>query len=544
MGFAWHKFIPRKALIQCPPPCDHTYETSIGNNEISTICPPKDPFDPFGVQPCAIFNPIEFQYGGAACGGKDVLKFTFKENPGGPIEMRLNTPLDCTAGNNVALNNASLTPCEMGTASISQQFYYYRTPNSPNSTPIHIASEKLCFKYNPFTVPDRMMVISARNRYKYGGWHVDPACPTAGAEGGPPLLWDPVTTPAGGTGIRQAEQLSLSRSWPLPNSVLNLPLFGANQASVSPPSSNPGKCGDGACDDGSCFTVQDNGGTGHFGVQTGGNGKGYYSFQCFNPMGFVGIPDANGVKPNTSFPTCSVWSLVQALWHQAWKCPDSQANYGETEAENQASNPAWTPFVNLLAADPSGLTNGGESNVTRHLALFGAGLTTIGFNLIMPNVFLWDKDAYTVAASNYDKWKHLYIVGNANVIFDTQCMVGSFDPNVDYPFQDMYGFVIHLDEVAHDPAYGTSGNARLLGFYGCDDSIVGSGNIGSKANFKITTMDCALADVNPKTGQVYTTYCDACANENNTGLQQVGFPGRCTHIGHVEDCNTNIQRLF
>jgi len=29
MGFAWHKLIPRNTIINCPPPCDFTYETFI-----------------------------------------------------------------------------------------------------------------------------------------------------------------------------------------------------------------------------------------------------------------------------------------------------------------------------------------------------------------------------------------------------------------------------------------------------------------------------------------------------------------------------------
>lgn len=516
MGFAWHKLIPRKTIIACPPPCSQDYAASQAAAFISSICGPINPVT--GTQICLNIGNTPYQYGGKQCGNKDVVSFGTRDHPNEPIVMRLNTPLDCTGENSIALNNLSpiATRYEMGTSDIFQQYYYYRTPNSPSSTPTEIASEKLCLRFNPLTIPDRLMIISARNRYKYGGWHVDPASPTAGAEGGPPLLWDPVTTPAGGTGIRQAEELSLSRSWPLPNSVLNLPLFGANVSPVSNPF--PTKCGDGACSDfDSCSSVITSSGTGHYGSAFLGNGKGYYSFQCFNPMGYVDTGADGGFR---SLPTCSVWSLVQALWYQAWKT----GVYGSTEADNQANdNPAYTPFVNLLAADPSQSTND-KSNVVHHLGLFKTGLENAGISTIMPNIFLWDKDAYIAAGSNANKWKHIYIVGNANVIFDTQCM-GTQAKN------GSFGFVVHLDEVAHDPEYGSTGNARLFGFYGCDGDNPDNG--GSVASFGIKTMNCATAVNNPKTGDV-NSYCDECANEGSAGGGEVTQD--CYHYGHNPNC--------
>jgi hypothetical protein len=348
---------------------------------------------------------------------------------------------------------------------------------------------------------------------------------------GPPILWD---DPVGGCGLKQFE-ISLGREWPLPNSVLNLPLFGADEAPISPPSSNPGKCGDGACDNGECFTVTDNDGTGHFGTQTLGNGKGYYSFQCFNPMGYC---DAfvNGSeyenKPK-SIPTCSIWSFANAIWNRAWRFGAYGANEGE---EIAYPNPVYLPFTRLLAADPSGLTNGGESNVTAYLRELKNGM----FNhdepqsVIMPNVFLWDRENYILAADNASKWKHIYFIGNANVIFDTQCMFGTFFNTLPYSEQDSYGFVIHLDEVSHDATYGTSGNARLFGFYGCnkDEPF----NLGSKANFGLKTMDCAILNDNPKGG--VSNYCAECANENPSGLGKLGGANdNCYHIGHSEDCS-------
>lgn len=506
MGFAWHKLIPRHPSVPsvCPPPC---IDVDGWVESIDSVCAPERPN---GTQPCAVFNPVSYPTGGLQCGGEPVLGGGQRNNPGGPLELRLNVPLNCTAPNAADIHNSlsMAQRCEMGAASVTRQFYYYRTPNSPSSLPTQIASEKICLKFNPFSIPDRLMVISGRNRYKYGGWHVDPSCAAAGEEGGPPNIWDVVDV--GGTGIKQAETLSLGRPWPLPNSVLNLPLFGANE-SVNP-SVPPTPCGSGACTDPSCFSVRSNTGTGHYGRSDQGNGKGYYSFQCFNPMGFVG---------DNSLPTCSVWSLVQALWYQAW------SPYGNEISGRTAYPNTWTAFSNLLAANPSESTSD-KSNVAHHLDLFANALASFvdapGITTALPNVFLWDKDAYVAASTNEDKWKHIYIVGNANVIFDTQCMLGSGSAGS----SDRYGFVIHLDEVAHDPTFGSTGNARLLGFFGCNPS--NASNANSSAYFELTTMNC-VPSYNPKKG-VYSTYCDECANE---GVDLV--ENECYHQGYSPNCN-------
>ena len=558
MGFAWHKLVPKKDLIQCPPPCDFFYEESYMGDPTQniSICPPFDPFNPNvgGPQACAQYPGMTAVYGGAACGEKEVLNFTTRLNPGGPLEMRLNFPFTCSGNNDpgfggIRPTEGTLNGCEMGTVGIRQQFYYYRTPNSPNGTPLQIASSKLCLKYNPFTVADRFMVISARNRYKYGGWHVDPACPTAGDAFGPPKFWDdPVgdDEDASGCGIKQFE-LALGREWPLANSVMNLPLFGATVAPLS--TAQPtGKCGDGACDNGECFAITPNDGTGHFLPQLGtidgvtmGNGKGYYSFQCFNPMGYTTswAPGSVYEQKPKSIPTCSIWSFVHAIWKRAWKAGlyTTEANEPNQLEEINNGNPVYPPYAALLLADPSGLS-GGKSNVVAHLSALKQGMESHneGQSVIMPNVFLWDRDAYVVENTNANKWKHIYFIGNANVIFDTQCMVGTFninDPTPDYSQQDKYGFVIHLDEVAHDPAYGTSGNARLFGFYGCNPDD--PSNLSSRANFGIKTMDCALSLVS---GGGVETYCDACDNEDTSQQGQIGNnkTQKCYHIGHQQNC--------
>jgi hypothetical protein len=443
----------------------------------------------------------EWEIGGANCGGKPVLVGGVRTNPGAPIELRLNVPLECTAPNSSALQG--LVPTGFGTCYMggdpSRQYYYYRTPNSPSSTPTSFAFEKLCLKYGTFTIPDRVMVISGRNRYKYGGWGVEVDC-----NGTMPLFWDD----AGGTGIKQAE-LALSRSWPAENSVLDLPLFGADTSSN--PATPPAPCSDGSCSDPSCFSIRANTGIGHYGASNLGNGNGYYSFQCFNPQCFYD----QGLASSRPVPTCSVWSLLRAIWDQVRQLEANEATF-------RANQTAITSaFNNLFAADPSG-TVSGKSNVRHHLEAFSTELLNLGFSFVIPNVFLWDKTAYNAASTNADKWKHIYIVGNANVIFDSQCTATAPGRN---------GFVIYLDEVSHDPTYGSSANARLISFFGCNSGYASNPN--SEAYMEISTMNCVPA-FNPKKG-VYNTPCEDCMNEDlsyNTDT-------KCYHIGYSSNCDFN-----
>lgn len=497
MGFAWHKLIPRRlsATVECPPPCT---DTGTYTQSIDAVCSPPSPA---GTQLCGAFD-FDYTYGGEMCGGKEVLGNTgIRTNPGAPIELRLNSPLGCAGENSSTAQLQSVQSgsdlCYMGQYP-PQQFYYYRTPNSPSSTPAQIQSQRLCMKFKTLTVPDRAMVLSGRNRYKYGGWGVEASCNSTR-----PLFWS--DSNVGFTGIEQAEE-SLSREWPLPNSILNLPLFGAN--SSANPSAPISPCSDGSCSSpDSCFGIRANTGTGHYGRSDQGNGKGYYSFQCFNPMSF--FYDAINYHP---VPTCSVWSLVQAIWSIIRQISGNEAQF-------RSDNPTVAAaFNNLLAANPSGTTVD-KSNVRHYLEAFADEIAQLGFSFTIPNVFLWDKDAYIAAGTNEDKWKHIYVVGNANVIFDSQCTSTAPGTN---------GFVFYLDEVSHDETYGSTGNARLVLFYGCNAGFATNPN--SEASMSITTMNCA-GTYNPKTG-TFSTPCDECPNED-LDLTTT----KCYHIGYSTNCD-------
>ena len=506
MGFAWHKLIPRRAnySVNCPPPCT---DTGTYTETLDSFCAPPDPDT--GTQLCNTFNQ-ESEVGGAQCGGKPVLVGGVRSNPLAPLELRINMPLECYRTNNSAAQGTlgSLGGgggvCEMGSIP-ALQLYYYRTPNSPSSTPLTITGGNICVQFNPFQVPDRMMVISGRNRYRYGGWGVDPSC-----DGSIPALWD--NSSPGATGIKQAELSlagSLGRVWPLPNSVLDLPLFGANTSSN--PGTPPAPCSDGACSDQVCFSVRSNTGIGHFGPTNIANGKGYYSFQCFNPQTFY-----QGV----GIPTCSVWALLHAIWWDVWQFSGNEASFRNDYPT------LTTAFNNIFSSDPSG-TNTDISNVRYRLQAFASQLLAdLGISFIIPNVFFWDKAAYDAAGSNTDKWKHLYVVGNANVIFDTQCLIGQGvpgDPN-------RYGFVIHLDEVSHDPTYGSTGNARMLGFFGCDSGQALVSNNTSQAYFELATMNCVPIATAPAGDPDY------CAECPNVQIKPQPYNFECKYQGYFPDC--------
>jgi hypothetical protein len=447
-------------------------------------CAPIDPVS--GTVICNVSS-IDYDYGGLQCGGKEVIGGGEITNPAAPLEIRINAPLDCY-GDNESANQVAVGNIDEIGSYPPRQFYYYRTPNSPSSTPLQITGGRLCLKFNPYNIPDRFMVISGRNRYKYGGYGIDPSAGTA------PSFWD--QTGVGATGIKQAET-ALGRSWPAANSVLNLPLFGADTSQN--PSAPSAPCSDGACSDPSCFSVRANTGTGHYGTGSLGNGKGYYSFQCFNPQSYF---DEGGLK---TVPTCSVWSLVQSIWWSAWQLVGDEANF-RSDYPTLAS-----AFNNLLNADPSQTVND-KSNVRYHLENFSTQLSNdLGTTFIIPNVFLWDKDAYVAAGSNPNKWKHIYVVGNGNVLFDTQCQEGLGTPGGS---PNRFGFVVYLDEVSHDPTYGSTGNARALAFFGCNAN---QSNATSVSYIEMSTMDCVNPPNNPKTGDP-TSDCEMCSNEGEVDI--------------------------
>lgn len=543
MGFAWHKLIPTGRPCPEIPTC--VEDEYLSGQICINVCP-------YG----------QNANGGIICladcsfvgiDGTGCPEFAMVSQSGVfsntecPREIRLSGGvLPCNVGNNRSnlvlspndpfQDNYGLVsnPADPGTWG-AQFAYYYRTPSSPSSTPDQYKMVPLCIRYNTFTFHDRLMVISGRNRYKYAGWGVDPAYNTlasAAAVTGIPAFWH--NTIVGATGLSQAECAAVAgREWPLPNSILNLPLWGAN-TSENPPGAVIDRCGRvlPCTDPNACFGCRDNSGVGHFLTTSNDaqmtNGKYYFSFQCFNPTAYYrdsGDQEwynqtSGSVGRTHQIPTCSLWSLVRAIWDREVRCYISNGiSVNEQDFRNNAGAFITPVFNAMVNADPSltGVGSGttaGQSMVRYWLDQFANQLATLGANFVPPNVFLWDKAAYE-AASGSNKWKHLYVIGNGNILQDTGCYSTT---EANFGADGYRGFVTLLDSVTHDPVDGSTGNARIIQFMGCNGLRSAAENKTSTAQFSVSMMGCI-----PYSGDKPSSdYCQECTNYD-------GSAGDCTY---------------
>jgi hypothetical protein len=438
---------------------------------------------------------------------------------------------------------------------------YYKTPAAPAGRSIGTtaAYSPYCFKLHStqsqlYGMENRVMFVSGRNVYRY-----------AGVLSGDPVLAsaDPFWDEPGGSGIKQYETSIIEggspREFPLPDSVLQFPLWGQEQNSnlgildsadcISPYDQ---------CDNGNspvcrgCACIRSNPSVpneGHYlsndyfngGPNNTGYTAGYFSFSCFNPesyldhaytdggttkiriagaanrLGFGNVgthqgeewffncdPDNSacaGVAGATSHgmrlgvPTCSLWSLVNALYARVLYSVKNEWQIGLSESTFRNSN-APTGFKSfsdavsaLLSDDPSGETPGGTSKVQYHLARVSAALESDSlsffalnpvessagdrFRFTFPSVFLWDPVKYPNAIGS-EKWKHLYVVGNANVIYDSRS-VAIFNPyqedgllHTNVRDQQYRSSVFYLNEVNHERGYvrENTNQARMFVFNG------------------------------------------------------------------------------
>jgi len=343
------------------------------------------------------------------------------------------------------------------------------------------------------------MIFSGRNKYNYTGF----LAPDSSSQGCfiPSIIDNP-----GASGLSQMEG-SLSRVFPLPDSVLANNLWGAVEATASPTEGDDPTCYPSVCYGSSCYAVQENDITGHY-----LSGSGYFSFSCFNPHAQVNLGSSL-----IGLPTCSLYSMVWAVYDAVWR------SYGSSEQDLLTSYPTTfgavrTRLNTLLNTDPSGTVDG-VSNVPIQLDAFSNTiqvfvndfyLDTFGVPVDYkvfeePQVFLWDRAAY-IAASPQNKWKHLYIAGSANILMDTGCTATL----------GWKGFRAVLDEVTHDRVHGSTHSAMILGFMGC--------NSDSNSQQLIVPVDlgCALiaGAVNPNDG-----FCQLCATSD--------FP---YNMNYEEDC--------
>ena len=370
---------------------------------------------------------------------------------------------------------------------------YYNTPSQAAGL-TSFGYTKLCTRIDTYNIPDRTMIFSGRNKYNYTGF----LAPDSSSQGCfiPSIIDNP-----GASGLSQMEG-SLSRVFPLPDSVLANNLWGAVKAAASPTEGDDPTCYPSVCYGSGCYAVQENDGTGHYlsGLTAG---MGYFSFACFNPHAQVNL-DTGSLR--VGLPTCSLYSMVWAVYDAVWR---SYGGVGASEASLLTSYPTTfgavrTRLNTLLNTDPSGMVNG-VSNVAIQLETFSDRIQSFAeetfgspfdFKVFEePQVFLWDRAAY-IAADPPNKWKHLYIVGSANILMDTGCTATN----------GWKGFRAVLDEVTHDRVHGSTHSAMIVGFMGCNT------NFGSQQKIVPVDLGCALiaGGVNPIDG-----FCQLCATNDD-----------------------------
>lgn len=415
----------------------------------------------------------------------------------------------------------------------------------------HFGQDVLCFRHKiPSNTPTRTIVLSGYNRYKYTGYLSGDPVGQFMQDGGATmnsLIFSP-----GASGISSIEG-SMGRSFPLPDDVLTYPLWGAS-----------GDYGTGSCecqsqwDDlmgitanteqgltdyciGNCLDVQKNDATGHYLPMSNLNG-GYHSFSGFQPYVkyWEGVSDTliaedNGAYDNayavgTGIPTCSLYSLILALYDKTWRYNAQFAGNCNSEADFASGNcnSGWvTPFNNLrnkmlqvLSANPGSVTGpNNESAVTWWLNEFNneivsfylntantIDLSTTGYGAFtIPKMILWDRASYLAASNNTDKWKHLYIPGSANILFDSGCT---------HTNGNWRAHRIVFDEGSHDITWGSKNAARLIQFRACNN-----------ASTSVLSETCV-------SGMIYnptSSFCTECA----TGSQPFNMDP-----GSTNDCFT------
>ena len=507
MGWAWHKLYPQTSTSStpfvCPPNpynagnCIPLTEALIPDPNLSQggYCIALTP--PGAVGPSVYYDcgneitgpSCSFQIIPPAPGGS-------RPNPGCPSNLRLEVGLFCTGSNTDIAGG--INPCDYE-ENASAFGYYYASPSSPSSPPANIRRMPLCLTYDMFSIPDRIQVISGFNRYRYGGHMAHGAnCPAPysmipiafndAANGGEQafIVGALPNTPSGNvaygvTGISGMEG-SLGRQFPLSDTVLTYPLFGG-MTSANPVSSN--ECG--VPDDPNPFLANPCGAgtSGHYSPSNLGAQKGSFSFQCFNAHSYYtdSFGNIHGI------PTCSVWSLLHAIYYNIhafnW---DSYGDPNDPGVPDKIK-PDWWKTVS-----PTGLSADNTQMVRWVMNRFAEGVAENSQSFVIPNVFLWDKAAFDSETTNANRWKHIYVIGNANIIMDTSCTASAFWNGSSFDGSTIRKRQIMLDECNHKGELNSIHNARLLSWYACNPNGTDNPNDdhtpGSSNNYSINTLNC------------------------------------------------------
>lgn len=484
---------------------------------------------------------------------------------------------------------------------------YFKSPERPGVLGITgFGIDYACLSWKS-DKPARVMVLSGRNVYRYSGYLAGDTGsnfnastqPAYGCTGGnyirkyyPWITTGGLTTfcsdtginPIGVSGISEMEG-RLGREFPLPDRVSGLPLWGQDTAkSVGITNDHQIFCGStAACVGCECLTgatVAD--GIGHYGA-------GLTSQKPYNPQAYIqegagaaGIDYVADISPIwRGVPSCSVWAFANAVYDRIaylsirsgiagppasglWRNvlvsdPALSADFIEVKNFIDRHHEMFTQYPHTTYQefkDPEyGLKNY-LSVFSREWASTVNGMSDFpgywNFRVITPNVFLYDKTAYDAAATPEDAWKHVYIVGNANVLFDSGCTYpdgltnnfddgtnepllspDNFDSNTDiFSTDDVRHHIFRLDEVNHALNNGrpglTANSARIAVFPSCNTSY------GATAQFEVA--------INPISAQVIHENCtvDSCgvyhieSNDlTNTGLNT--FACACSVCARIGD---------
>jgi len=407
------------------------------------------------------------------------------------------SPFPCTRVN--AENYASKIGCDPNNISDEFPRRYYNTPEQAAGLTA-FGYTRICNRIITYSVPDRTMILSGRNKYRYTGF-LSPEASTFNC------LVPTIIDNPGASGLSQMEG-SLSRQFPASDDVLGSPLWGARIATgAGPDQGDDPTCYPNACFGSGCYAVVDNDATGHY-LPSTTVGQGYFSFSCFNPYA-----EWKGRNETVGLPTCSLYSMVWAAYDSAWREYVAADGFYTTEsAILGAGGTIASTFTTLrsrlstlLSTDPSG-TVGGVSNVQLQLESFEDGLQSfidayylneysslLGYRVFTaPQVFLWDRASY-IAANAANKWKHLYIAGSANILLDTGCTATG----------GWKGFKTVLDEVTHDMTWGSTHAAQLIGFMGCNNQA------GSLQKVVLADIGCGVGGSDP----YFDVSCSICATD-------------------------------
>ena len=244
----------------------------------------------------------------------------------------------------------------------------------------------ICVSYETYGSSDRIIILSGKNRYRKSyKWE---SCYASDS------LADVVYRAFMRTSSTRSGQIV-----PSPDDVMQLPLFGASSVNnnTTLECSQPGNS------------------LGHYSPLNPPS-NGYYSFAPFHSGCSIEGMD---------IPTCSIFHLVSILVERV----KDLAGVEESDLNLAA-------FNLLIDIDPLGYTTGKQnviymleqmSLLAQNVGNFLKFQTTVGdLQFITPKVFLWDPTNYNnQATTNSDKWKHIYHVGERNVIMDSGCIATS-----------------------------------------------------------------------------------------------------------------------